>query len=622
MVGHVPSVHAKSTKELQTALCRYITDTLTYIHTVTGFCEGFPKWLLRTKTELDTLMDIKDGIDALDLKITHVYNSEEKYSRREKLEKELTEVLEYVLRGQEKLQPFLDAVEKLAVTSQQVFKENQELHLPEGIRLEHIQSVISAAQQICPLLLEFKRDSKVFFRPKLENVDVLAYQLDRYIVTSQKIHEKTHKKCNCFFHSAINDIWLKSTKAVVDLNVDLSEAGIQSMLHHIYLLKEIRMDPNFRMVFLFQEKSCSDFIKVVQNRQPDMLKFLEDLEQCAVQLDRMNKGAKISSITGSSVGAVGGVLSIVGLALSPVTAGASLGLSIGGTAMGILSGTNSAVTTFTEMRVKRREKNKANKVFQKFTKDVQNIKNCLGKVISQPTDNIEVGFYKNMCMGFGKVGSVGKKIHTLVKDASNVKLVKSKNLVTGSGKMVAQKSKALSNAPKMVPEIPEMSQKTFKGSLALSKAGRASAIALNAFFLGMDIISICQESISLGKANKTKTSKFISARASLWKSEMKSWQNIHDSLNEGLKTSDKKKAFLEMPFYPEMKRKVQKKQSVSFVEMNEKEREIMHNRKSVSFENKQRGSKLKLKREISLFIVILGLLGCAAWLCGTFTKST
>lgn len=98
------------------------------------------------------------------------------------------------MRGQAKLKPFLDAVEKLAVTSLQVFKENQELYLPEGISLEHIQSVISAAQQICPLLLEFKRDSKVFFLPKLENVDVLAYQLDRYIVTSQKIHEKLEER--------------------------------------------------------------------------------------------------------------------------------------------------------------------------------------------------------------------------------------------------------------------------------------------------------------------------------------------------------------------------------------------------------------------------------------------
>uniref|UniRef100_A0A3P9AVR9 Uncharacterized protein n=1 Tax=Maylandia zebra TaxID=106582 RepID=A0A3P9AVR9_9CICH len=275
-----------------------------------------------------------------------------------------------------------------------------------------------------------------------------------------------------------------------------------------YLLKLSRvcgmtlseMDTNFRMVFLFQEKSCSGFIKEVQNQQPRMLKFLEDLEQCAVQLDRMNKGAKISSITGSSVGAVGGVLSIVGLALSPVTAGASLGLLIGGTVMGILSGTNSAVTTFTEIGVNHQQRNKANDALQKFRKDVQSIQDCLGEVINQSTADKEVGFYKDI------------------------------------------------NAPKMASEIQEMSQASFKGSLALSKTARAGFIALNALFLGMDIYSICKDSISLAKANKTEISQFIRARASLLKSEMNSWENIYNSLNEGLKTEDKKKAFLEIPF--------------------------------------------------------------------------
>uniref|UniRef100_A0A3Q2VGD6 Apolipoprotein L n=1 Tax=Haplochromis burtoni TaxID=8153 RepID=A0A3Q2VGD6_HAPBU len=245
----------------------------------------------------------------------------------------------------------------------------------------------------------------------------------------------------------------------------------------------LRMDTNFRMVFLFQEKSCSDFIKEVQNRQPKMLKFLEDLEQCAVQLDRMNKGAKISSITGSSVGAVGGVLSIVGLALSPVTAGASLGLLISGTVMGILSGTNSAVTTFTEIGVNHKQKNKANDALQKFRKDVQSIQDCLGEVINQPTADKEMGFYKDMCSGFKKVRSVGQSIRSLVKDASD-----------------------------MASEIQEMSQAAFKGSLALSKTARAGAIALNALLLGMDIYSICKNSISLAKANKTEISQFIRAR--------------------------------------------------------------------------------------------------------------
>uniref|UniRef100_A0A3Q3C8S0 Apolipoprotein L n=2 Tax=Haplochromis burtoni TaxID=8153 RepID=A0A3Q3C8S0_HAPBU len=501
-------------------------------------------------------MDIKDGIDALDLKITHVYNSEEKCtaflkfmknkvsadSRREKLEKELTEVLEYVLRGQEKLQPFLDAVEKLAVTSLQVFGENQELHLPEGIRLEHIQSVISAAQQICPLLLEFKRDSKVFFLPKLENVDVLAYQLDRYIVTSQKIHEKLEE-------SAINDIWLKSTKAVVDLNVDSSEAGIQSMLHHIYLLEEIRMNPDFRMVFMFMEKAGEDFISKFEEHQPRMLKFLDELEQCAVQLDKMSKGSKISSVAGSSAGVIGGVLSIVGLALIPVTAGASLALTMTGVGLGITSGLNSAVTTGAEMKVNHKHQTKAGEVFKNFMEDVQSLQDCLQKVTDQRVCGIETSKVE-MAVGVSRIASkvwtVGKGTFDLVTDATSAAKV-----FPSAGKVLAQEGKALRNASRLASDIPDIGEAALKGSLALSKTSRGGFIALNALFLGMDIFFIYRDGTSLAKGCEAKVSQVIRARAALWSSEIDSWQKICDSLKKGLRKSEKNKGILESPFYPE-----------------------------------------------------------------------
>ncbi|KAK2893459.1 hypothetical protein Q8A73_015943 [Channa argus] len=110
------------------------------------------------------------------------------------LEKELAGVLKDTLGGLEKLDCFLDAVEKLAVTSLHVFVENQVLHVPEEINLEHVQVVITAARLICPQLLEFKRDAKVLFFPRLQNVEVLSFQLDKYIQTTKKICETLEKR--------------------------------------------------------------------------------------------------------------------------------------------------------------------------------------------------------------------------------------------------------------------------------------------------------------------------------------------------------------------------------------------------------------------------------------------
>ncbi|XP_023149018.2 uncharacterized protein LOC111583999 [Amphiprion ocellaris] len=534
-------------KELKQALCRFITDTLNHIDTMRNFCHMFPKWETSRKTELDIMTDIKNRADKIDLDISHVTESEDKGEafveylkskvtlnddeRRAELEKELDEVLKDTLGGLEKLHCFLDAVEKLAVTSLHVFMENQVLHLPEDISFEYVEVVISAAQQICPLLLEFKRDSQAFFLAKLQNVEVLAYQLDRYIQTTKTICEKLDKSC-------FSDFRMKRTvKTVVKLHVDLTEDDLRRMLDHINQFEEIRMNQSFRMVFLFQEVSCSDFISQFKEREPRMLEFLHQMEEIAVQLDRMNMGAKISSVAGSSVGAVGGVLSIVGLALIPVTAGVSLALTMTGVGLGIGSAVNSAVTTITEIGVNAAQQKKAGETFEGFMKDVQSLQECLEKVVNQPVSKMEANDV-DVAVGVGvALAKVGANV------GANV------------GKLVAQEGKALSRISTLAADIPDIGHAAVKGPVALSNAARASSFVFNGLFLGMDIFFICKDSISLAKGSESKVSKLIRARAALWSSEMNSWQKIHDSLHEGQPTSEKKKVALETPFYPKFKTK-------------------------------------------------------------------
>ncbi|KAE8282828.1 hypothetical protein D5F01_LYC18218 [Larimichthys crocea] len=535
-------------KKLQEALCSYTTDTLIYIDTVRRFCERSSKWMIGRKSELNLLRDIKERANQINLNIDHVTKSENKGaafleymkskvtadSRRAKLQKELAAVLWYTLANLEKLDRFLDAVEKLAVTSLHVFtEENQVLHLPEGISPEQVQVVIAAARLICPLLLEFKRDANVFFLPRLQNVEVLSYQLDKYIQTTQKICDKLEKSSFC-------DFGLKMVmNAVVDLDVDLSEDDIKRMLQHIKQLNDIRENKNFRTVFLFQEESGSGFIDEFSERRPRMLQFLNDLEENAVQLDRMNKGAKISRVAGSSVGAVGGVLSIVGLALIPVTAGVSLALTMTALGLGIASGVNSSVTTATEIGVNRKHQKEASETFQSFMEDVQSLQDCLDKVTRRETDHIDValGVGKLLC----KAAVIGNSIDKIVDSASAAKLLKS------PGNVVAQEGKALRNTPRVA----------IKGPVALSKSARG-LIGLNALFLGMDIFFICKESISLSKGSETEVSQFIRARSALWRSEMDSWQKICESLREGRLTSENNKVILETSFYPEKKMKKEK----------------------------------------------------------------
>ncbi|XP_063759535.1 uncharacterized protein apol [Eleginops maclovinus] len=552
-------------KELQEALCWYTADTLIDIDTVKEFCEKSPKWMLKMKIEWERMNDIKDRADKIDLCIGHVTQSKNRGttflqylkskvtqgtadSRRAELEEELAAVLKSTLEGLEKLNCFLDAVENLAVTSLHLFmEENQMLHLPEGISPVTVQVVIIAARIICPHLLEFKRDASAFFSPKLQNVEVLAYQLDRYIKTTHNICEKLEKSSFCDFCLNMND------DTLVDLDVDLSEEDTQRMLQHIIQLEELRMNQSFRMAFLFQEEPCSAFINEFKERQPRMLQSLIDLEQHAVQLDQMNKGAKISSVAGSSVGAVGGVLSIVGLALIPVTAGVSLALTMTGVGMGVTSAVNSAVTTGTEIGVNHTYQRKAKEVFKSFMEDVQCLQKCLEEVTQRETSQIDVA------LGVGKViakvGFIGKGVDSLVDLVSAFKLLKSEELAMTGAKVAMQEGKALLNVPRVVADIPDIGQAAVKGPLALSKSARAGFIGLNALFLGMDIFFICKDSISLAKGSETEVSQFIRARAALLRSEVDSMQTIHDTLCEGLKIFEENKAILETPIFPEREMK-------------------------------------------------------------------
>ena len=314
----------------------------------------------------------------------------------------------------------------------------------------------------------------------------------------------------------------------------------------------IRMDQNFRLVFLFQDVSCSVFIDEFKERQPRMLQFLTDLEEVAVKLDSMNKGAKISSVAGSSVGAAGGVISIVGLALIPVTAGVSLGLTIGGATMGGLSALNTIVTTATEIGVNYTKKTKASEVFQSFMDDVQSLQGCLEEVIRKQITKMEAS-EMDVLAEIRKVISKGRVIRKLVDvliDAtSSLKLFKSE--VTASAGGVVKGGTALRNVPRAASDVPEITQAAVKGPLALTKSARVGLIVTNALFLGVDVFFICKDSYSLAKGSETEVSKFIRARAALWSSEMDAWKKIHDSLCEGQKTSEEHRAVLDKTFYPE-----------------------------------------------------------------------
>uniref|UniRef100_A0A3B4X382 Uncharacterized protein n=1 Tax=Seriola lalandi dorsalis TaxID=1841481 RepID=A0A3B4X382_SERLL len=265
----------------------------------------------------------------------------------------------------------------------------------------------------------------------------------------------------------------------------------------------IRKDKDFQTVFIFPEGHCSHFITEFSKRQSKLQSLLTKLKDIAIRLDKVNKGIKIAYVAGSSVGAIGSVLSIVGLALSPLTLGASLPLTMAGLGMGIACGVSSAVTTSTKIGVNRKQQKKAACVFQSIKKDVESIQQCLEEVkMEKGKPDVTLGVTSVVL----NVGNLGYNVHNIVE--------------CGAGG---------------VCDVVEI-------SADIGQAVASAGLAARAFLLVFDVCSIIKNCVSLAKDAESEASQPIRDSADLLQSVIDSWQEIYESLIRGQKTFEENKA--------------------------------------------------------------------------------
>lgn len=545
----------KIRKDLEETLGNYISDTFIYIYILMDFSSKVDKWSLQRDEEVAAMRDIHIRDENIDAKFEDIKKSKEKVkavkeyvkkgltsmtadSKRQELEKELGAVLKDTLEGLEKMQRFLEAVEKLAVTSLSVFPDSH--RLPNGMSPAAVRSVIFAARMAAPLLVHFKRDDAAFFFPSLNNVEVLAFQLDKYICISQQLCERIGKRLKNIPYAG--DDFRKSKGDFSYIPMNKTAVSLQSMLNHLDQLVYIRRNQDIRLALLFREAALN-FIGLLSRRRDQMRQFLSELEKSADQLDRMKKGASVSSVAGSSVGVAGGALSIAGLALAPVTAGVSLILTMTGVGLGVASGVNSLATGITGMVINGKHGKQANAIFQSFIQDVQRILACMEQVASHTEPIVKPG-KAEVVLGTGrvvaKVAGLGRSIDALVDGASALKVI--------GGKEV-------SSIQSLATDIPADIGQVAKGTpLALSSSARSGFMALNSLFIGLDIFFICKDGTSLAKGSKSKVAQLIRSRAALWRSELDSWEKMHESLCRGIWRFRRSQTMLQQPFYPKVMR--------------------------------------------------------------------
>ncbi|XP_017568794.2 uncharacterized protein LOC108436679 [Pygocentrus nattereri] len=499
----------------------YILTTLTYIDTVKDFCDTEPNWTCLRESEIKKMRNIKRRTD----KTKYLRIGRQKLEK--KLEKELGEVLRNTLEGLEKLHHFLDAVEKLAVTSPFVFTD--EVSLTRGVSPATVRSVILTARTVSPLLIHFKRDDGAFFLPSLHNLDILAFQLEKYIRITQEL-------CMSMKNPSLRFSW----------NVSDS---MENTTDRFTQLNKIRMDESFRLTYLFGENT-KHFFETYSGCRSRMIQFLSDLEETAVELDKMKKGSSISTVAGSSVGAVGSVFSIVGLALAPVTAGVSLGLTLTGVGLRVTSGANSLVTGFTEYGVNMYHRNKANSIFTKMMEDVQKVLDCLENAASSecPRTHLHLDYIdlqlehlKMACRTRSLLKRIFDTVDGPLKTFTSEKVIR----VVGVGLQEGSEARSI---PSLAADLPDIGRLAKGTPLAMSKLAMAKLIGLNIVSIGMDLGFIYKGSKSLANKETSEDSQFIRSRSALLRSEIEAWDKIYDTLKKRENDIPREAGILEQHF--------------------------------------------------------------------------
>ncbi|XP_073481652.1 apolipoprotein L3-like [Aquarana catesbeiana] len=141
----------------------------------------------------------------------------------------------------------------------------------------------------------------------------------------------------------------------------------------------------------------------------DISGCINELYTIADDVDKFHKGATIASVVGSTAGIAGGILTIVGIALAPVTLGTSLiisGVGIGVATAGGVTGVSASiadtVNTKKKCNIVSEKIKKINIMIETLTELASNIQ----KLSTQIVDELKVPFMEEVS-DFARLGSRG-----------------------------------------------------------------------------------------------------------------------------------------------------------------------------------------------------------------------
>ncbi|XP_027397606.1 apolipoprotein L3-like isoform X1 [Bos indicus x Bos taurus] len=242
-------------------------------------------------------------------------------------------------------------------------------------------------------------------------------------------------------------------------------------------------------------------------------KDTEKIHAFADNVDKVHKDCTISKVVAHSTGAVSGILSIVGLALAPLTMGATLPLLATGLGLGIAATVTNVSTSIVERVNTSSAETKTNQLLSRDLKRWKVIEDVLHK------SKVHINLAKKLFISSLKI--IGESLKF-------IKVIKGSPALTAQVKFFITNGRTFIRGSIQVP-------KTFGGvALTMAKGARIAGIVMSSIGLVIDVGFLVKESIHLHDGAKAESAEKLRQQAQELESTLEFVTEIHENLARGL----------------------------------------------------------------------------------------
>ncbi|OBS82340.1 hypothetical protein A6R68_23665 [Neotoma lepida] len=253
------------------------------------------------------------------------------------------------------------------------------------------------------------------------------------------------------------------------------------------------------------------FLEVYPQLKLELEGHIRKLHALADKIDKVHRDCTITQVVARSTCAVSGVMTILGLALAPVTAGVSLGLSATGLGLGAAAAVTSVSTSIVEKVSMASAEAEASQLVP-TSKDKEK---AIKEDLEESTTRL-VSVYKN---SFQNLEDLKKNINAIKLTKANPRLVTNVKRLMTTGKVSERNS--------------EKVQKAFGGTpLAMTKEARITGAATAGLSILMDMIKLVEDSKHLHEGAKAESAAKLRQHAQDLEQKLKKLIEVHDRMTK------------------------------------------------------------------------------------------